>query len=108
MKPRGLDGASLAAGSAASLTDLFETDALLDALGRRDTAQPGAFEPPEIRLLRTLVSSVDAAVRADVEADVDPFAVAALAAGFELAGSSEREPVAAASAADDHPGTVRC
>jgi hypothetical protein len=95
MNPRGLDSASFGAGSASSLTDLFETDALLDAVGARAPARSAAAEPPEIQLLRALVASVDSDLRTDLEADVDPIAVAALAAGFELVGSTEPDAAAA-------------
>jgi hypothetical protein len=83
MNPRGLDGFGA---SAASLTDLFETDALLDALGGR-TDSAARFAPdalaqePVLRLLSALADTVDD----DLELDTDPVVIAALAAGFELA-----------------------
>ncbi len=91
MNPRGLDGGFGA--SAASLTDLFETDALLDALGGRadstDLSRDDALaQEPVLRLLSALADVVDD----DLVLDTDPVVIAALAAGFELAASVEAGP----------------
>ncbi|MDP9221802.1 MAG: hypothetical protein M3P23_14865, partial [Actinomycetota bacterium] len=71
---------SFGIGTPESLTDLYATDALLDALSV--SVRGPAIEQPEepvLRLLQALATSVDA----DLDDDVDPVAVAALAAGFE-------------------------
>lgn len=102
MMPRGmygLGGFGTLGASATSLTDLYETDALLDRLGSRSALAGSADgweswdtswddEAAEILLLRALVMNVDSSIAVDLDGDVDPVAVAALAAGFELAGAA--------------------
>ena len=77
---------SFRTGTPESLTDLYATDALLDALSA-SVRGPATDLPqePVLRLLQALAVSVDA----DLVDDVDPVAVAALAAGFELAGAED-------------------
>jgi hypothetical protein len=82
---------SFGIGTPESLTDLYATDTLLDALSV-SVRGPATQQPqePVLRLLQALAFSVDA----DLDDDVDPVAVAALAAGFELAASDDPAEVA--------------
>jgi hypothetical protein len=76
--------------TAPSLTDLFETDALLDALGQRRSVPV----PPELRHLRLLSALADSVDTADTQltAPVDPVFSGALAAAYAAAMSAGSGP----------------